>query len=725
MKQVLIRGGKAIVEDVPAPIVEPGTLLVAVRSSCISVGTEMSGILNSGQPLWRRALKDPGKIKKAFDLVANRGFLHAASVIRGEVTAGSPTGYSAAGVVAAVGSGVLGFEPGDRVACAGAQCAHHAEFIRVPENLVVRIPDPLDFTEASTVTLGAIALQGVRRAQPTLGETFVVLGLGILGQLTLQLLKANGCRVIGIDHLAHRVDLAKRLGLDFGVDPTTEIDLERIIALTGGVGADGVIVTAASADEALLSHAFQMCRRKGRVVLVGDVPIQINRVDIYQKELEFYISTSYGPGRYDRRYEEEGLDYPIGYVRWTENRNMGEYLRQVAAGTITVDPLVGDIYPIGDADKAYETLRSQEPRPLTVVLQYPEASTAAAPATSVENRCAPTRTEGRIRLALIGAGGFARGVHLPNLQGLAHLYRIQAVASRSGPNALAVARQYGASYATTDFHKILEDDDVDAVLIATRHNLHAELTLAALNAGKHVLVEKPLAVTASELERMEAFFAEHGESPVLLTGFNRRFSPHTRRILELTADRVNPCVINYQMNAGYLPPDHWAHGTEGGGRNIGEACHIYDLFTALAGCRSVSVSARSISPRTANYRRDDNFVATLGFEDGSVATLTYTALGSGSFPKERMSVFADGKVLTLDDYRETTVFGGRFQGVRTQLAEKGQREELIAFASAVRGESAWPIAPWEQLQATRIALEVQSQLVPSSDDRLAAVSTPD
>jgi predicted dehydrogenase/threonine dehydrogenase-like Zn-dependent dehydrogenase len=717
MKQVLIQLGSAVVDSVPAPLVEPGTVLVQVHHSCISAGTELTGLNHSATPLWKRALKDPWKVKKALELVATRGVSHTTAVVRGELEAGAVTGYSAAGTVIAVGSGVDSYKAGDQVACAGAQCAHHAEFIRVPVNLTVHIPDGLDTASASTVTLGAIALQGVRRAKPTLGETFVVVGLGVLGQLTVQLLKANGCRVIGTDLDKERITLAQSLGMDESIIPGSELDVERVARLTDGIGADGVIITAASPDDTLLSNSFLLCRRKGRVVLVGDIPIKISRAAIYKNELEFFISTSYGPGRYDQHYEEHGLDYPVAYVRWTENRNMSEYLRLLAERQVNANALVSRTYPLEQAGAAYESFKTSEVRPLILLLSYPEYS-QTAPETLIANpKHAPISSSTKhIRIGVIGAGGFAKGMHLPNLKSMADTYRIQAVVSRSGHNAKAVATQYEAAYATTDYLKVLDDKDIDAVLITTRHNLHANMVLAALKAGKHVLVEKPLALTSEELQNIENFFPSNDSAPVLLTGFNRRFSPHTQRIKELLTNRSNPLIINYSMNVGHIPSEHWVHGSEGGGRNIGEACHIYDLFTAITESKVVSLSAHSIRPKTAHYRADDNFVTSMSFSDGSVATLTYTALGTKDFPKETMTLFADGMVLELDDYQATRIYGRTSKGVETRLADKGQADELKAFAQALRGETEWPIPLWQQLQATRVSFEVERLLSPADKE---------
>jgi predicted dehydrogenase/threonine dehydrogenase-like Zn-dependent dehydrogenase len=710
MKQVLIRKGEAVADDVPAPALEAGTALVAVQRSCISVGTELSGLRRSGLPLWQLAARYPEHAKKVVQSVATMGVSRTWNIVQGQLTAGTAAGYSAAGIVIQVGPGLEGIRPGDRVACAGAQCAHHAEVIRVPRNLMTVIPDAVSFEEASTVALGAIAMQGVRRAQPTLGETFVVIGLGVLGQLAAQLLRANGCRVIGIDLDAKRLAFARELGMDASVRLDDGPDVDQVMRLTNGNGADGVIITAATASDAVVSSAFRMCRRKGRVALVGDVGLNLSRADMYAKELDFFISCSYGPGRYDTKYEEGGADYPVAYVRWTENRNMSEYLRLIEQGRVQVKPLISTTYPVDEANDAYTALQSSN-RPLLVLLSY-SSSTHAAATTLVQNPRPMAARKGAVRFALIGAGGFAKGMHLPNLHAMPNLCHLRGVVSRSGHNATATARRWGATYCGTDYHEVLKDTEVDAVIIATRHNLHAAMALDALRAGKHVLLEKPLALTRDELATITRFYSEAGANatPLLLTGFNRRFSPHVARIKEWLAARSNPMIINYRMNAGYLPLDHWCHGPEGGGRNLGEACHIYDLFTFLTGARVADIHVTAITPATGHYRRQDNFTASMTFVDGSVATLTYTALGAKEFAKERMDIFVDGKVIALDDYKSVSVAGAPRKPFTTRLPEKGQKEELEAFARAIQQGAASPIALWEQEQATVIALEIESAL---------------
>lgn len=726
MKQVILKKGIATVDDVPRPNLEPGTVVVSVEYSCISIGTEMSSLSSTAMPLWKRAMKQPDNLKKGLEMIAANGLKRTWSFIEGKIEGGSATGYSAAGTVIEVASDVRDLKVGDRVACAGAQCAHHADVIRVPRNLTVPVPDGVDLKHASSVTLGAIALQGVRRLQPTLGETFVVIGLGILGQITAQLLRANGCRVIGTDLDRSRIALAKKLGMELGLHPDDDLPIEQVIRLTDGVGADGVIITAASPTDAIISQAFHMTRKKGRVVLVGDVGLHLNRADFYAKEIDFLISCSYGPGRYDTRYEDMGLDYPVSHVRWTENRNLSEYLRLIGDGRIQLDEMIHSILPIERAQEAYERLKTSADKPLMVLLSYPPRTESERNLRRIVNPSAKAATTGAgaIGIALCGAGGFAKGMHLPNLQSLTTLFHLRSVQSRTGHNAMATAKQFGAAYGTTDFDEILRDKDVSAVIIATRHDLHAPMALKALEAGKHVLLEKPMAINSSDLALLLSHYENRKESdsPILLTGFNRRFSPALTEIKKSVQNRSNPLLINYRMNAGHIPLDHWVHGREGGGRNIGEACHIYDLFTYLTGSRVVSVTATAVSPQTGHYSSQDNFVATCAFEDGSVATLTYTAMGSRDFPKEQMEVFVDGKVWRMDDYKSLEQVGGKSGGPSNgqaknakkewswKSAEKGQKEELIAFGHAIRSGGDWPIGLWEQVQATRISFAVENFL---------------
>lgn len=709
MKQLLIRHGGVAVEEVPAPKLEVGQVLVRLEYSCISVGTEMSGVRSSNLPLWKRALQRPQQVKQVIDRVRSDGISRTRKLLHSKLEEGHPLGYSGAGVVVEVASGIGDIEVGDRVACGGSQSAYHAELVAVPRNLVVPIPENVDSADASTVTLGAIAMQGVRRANPTLGETFVVIGLGILGQLTQQLLQANGARVIGLDVDRKRLELALRCGLEQALHPDDASAPEQIARLTDGYGADGVIITAASASSDVVSTAFQCCRRKGRVVLVGDVGLDLDREDIYAKELDFVVSTSYGPGRYDRGYEEAGLDYPLPYVRWTENRNMQECLRLMAYGRLQIAPLIDAVYPVTRATDAYRTLESGHERPLALLISYPQRESQSM--RQVANPRAAAVKSGAIRLAVLGAGGFARGTLMPLIAEMPEQFSLAGVVTRQGHNAMNVARQFGAGFGSTDYREVLTNSEIDAVMITTPHNLHGQMVLEALQAGKHVFVEKPLCLTQAELDAIRAFFDTDEDVPVLMVGFNRRFSPYADALVNVVANRAAPMIINYRVNAGFIPQDHWVQGEDGGGRNLGEACHFYDFFTHLIGAEVKTIDVTSIAPQTGHYGRNDNFVATLAFADGSVATLTYTALGGSGHSKERIDLYVDGKVLSVDDYRRLEAIGAPgLKGFETKRMEKGHREELLAFARAIQQGGEWPIPLWQQLQATQVALDVEMRL---------------
>jgi len=716
MKQVLVQGGLAQVEEVPAPQVGDKNILVRVEYSCVSAGTEMAGVISSGTPLYRRALKQPENVRRAIEMAREQGVRKTLDRISEQTTGAMPTGYSAAGTVLEIGSQVEGFRRGDRVACAGAGIANHAEIIDVPVNLAVKVPDELSLSDAATVTLGSIALQGLRRTAPTLGETVVVLGLGLLGQLVTQMLVANGCRVIGSDLDAKRIDMALAGGMAHAVRAGENL-AERVAAFTDGFGADATIVTAATPSHEVISQAMQATRRKGRVVLVGDVGLNLKRTDFYEKELDFFISTSYGPGRYDPVYEEQGQDYPLAYVRWTENRNMEEYLKLLGAGRISLEHLQPKQYSVDEVTQAYESLKGGD-KPMIVLLNYParEESLSRVASLPQASRTQAKPVSGKIRVALAGAGAFATAVHLPNLARLEEYFQLRCVMSRTGSTAKRIATQYQAASATTEYEALLADSEVDLVLIATRHHLHGLMTLQALRAGKHVFVEKPLALTSGELDEIEEFYRQNPDGPVLMTGFNRRFSPPIVQARAALQERATPLMANYRMNAGFLPPTHWVHGEEGGGRNLGEACHIYDLFNSLTGAPMRAVQTSSIQPQSKQWKRNDNFVATISYEDGSVCSLTYSALGNAAYPKEQMEVFCDNKVAALDDYKVLTISGGATGEWQAKSAQKGHYEELEALGKCLKNGGEWPIPLWQQMQAMRIALQVEGALTGEKAD---------
>jgi predicted dehydrogenase/threonine dehydrogenase-like Zn-dependent dehydrogenase len=708
MLQAIIKKGKVVAEQVPAPNVSEGGLLIKVVNSCISAGTEMSNVEGTKKSLIKLALDQPENIRLGLEMIMKSGIRRTFKNIEGVREGGKPTGYSISGIVLATGKGVNDFKVGDRVAAAGAGIANHAEFVDIPVNFAMKMPDDLGFKEASTVTLGGIAMQGVRRADMRMGEFGVVVGAGILGLLTIQMLKASGVRVIAVDIDEHRLGLAKELGAGLVINPTKEDQVKLISSYTGGFGADAVLFTAATSSSEPLSSSFKSCKRKGKVVLVGVSGMEIKRADIYAKELDFLISTSYGPGRYDNNYEGKGIDYPYSYVRWTENRNMTEFLRMMGTKQIEIEKLFDAVYPIEKVSEAFEHLNTKEPKPLMVLLEYGEIDEGAIIQLQETNKIVPIASKpikkDKINVALVGAGSFATGIHLPNLQSLSDNYNIYSIVNRSGHKATAIGKQYEVDYVTSDIDDVLKDENVDLVMISTRHDSHANLVLRSLKAGKNTFVEKPLATNREELEAIKEFYATGSQDkPLLMTGFNRRFSKYAVEIKKHTDKRINPLFINYRMNAGHIPLDHWVH--EHGGRMVGEACHIIDLMTFFTGSAIESISCESITPTTQHISGSDNKSIILKYKDGSVCTIGYFAVGNKEFPKEYMEVHFDEKTIVLNDYKSLEGFGLKLNNISSNNSEKGQKEELTELHHALTGDKTnWPIELWDMVQTTEISL---------------------
>ncbi len=699
MLQVALSGGEVRVVEVPEPVLRPGSVLVRTSHSLISAGTESAGIGSGGrrENIVIRAIRNPALVKKVVERVASHGLVSTAELVRTRISTEAPSGYSCAGVVLEAGEGVTDLYAGDRVACAGAGYANHAAVNVVPRNLVARIPEGVSFEEAAFVTLGAIALQGVRRAAPGLGDRVAVLGLGLLGQITVQMLKAAGAVVIGVDVRAERVARAQSLGLDAGFTVAERDFVAGVLERTGGRGADAVIVTAAGGDAGLLNKAFEACRRKGRVVLVGDVPIRIQRDKIYKKEIDFLISTSYGPGRYDPAYEEKGQDYPFGYVRWTEGRNLEEVLRQVQAGTLRVAPLVDATHAIEEAGAAYASLAAEN-RPIGILLDYHLDLAGAAPAPRgvtyrSARRATTQKPAGTFGVGVVGYGGYFRSMLLPLLKGHPG-FRLASACSRSGLTVRAAVENDAFAKGTTDYRELVADPEVDVVYVATRHDLHYEVARAAVDAGKAVFVEKPMTMTVKDARALcDAVAAKR---TLLTVGFNRRFSPHTARLKDLLGPIAAPKTLLYRVNAGALPPEHWLlDPVEGGGRLLGEGVHFFDLLRFLAGGAPVRVL--SASPR--GKARDEAAVS-IEFEDGSIGSLVYTGGGASASGKERVEVFAGGASFVLDDYRSLAVHGLGKAGLETRTVEKGQKEQLENFHRALRGEASLGVTAEDGLQAT-------------------------
>ena len=710
MLQVFFDGtGKLHVEDVPAPVCSSERVLVRVQSSVISAGTEAASLAGGGS-LLRQALRRPDLVQRTLKYAAQQGVAAAVALVQGASENWFPTGYSAAGTIIEVGAGIDGFAVGDRVACAGAGFANHAEFISVPQNLCVKIAAHLSFQQAGFATLGAVALHGVRRAEPTVGETIVVAGSGLIGLLTAQLLRINGCRVICTDLAPQRLALARLFGattLD-----AAQGDLVRgVHALTDGLGADAVMLCAGSKSSQLVNQAFEMCRERGRVVVVGAVGLDLERSAMYRKEVDLRISRSYGPGRYDSEYEEQGATYPVGYVRWTETRNLQMIVDLLAAGTLDVQPLISAEYSVSDAAVAYERITSGDPAAVGVLLAYPQAD-AARPAQRVWRPDAvPQSRPGQVGLVLVGSGQFARLMHIPNLKALQSEVNVRSVVSATGGSARQAAQALRAGSATTDLAAALDLPDVDAVLIATRHNLHADQCIQALRAGKHVFVEKPLGLDASECR---AVLAEVEHAAVLCAvGFNRRFAALSIALKQVLEKIVGPKQLSYRVNAGALPADHWLlNAAIGGGRLVGEGCHFFDLLCWLCGSEPLTVAAQSVGATA------DDVACTIKFADGSVATFVYSALGDARAGKERIEVMAGGGLAILDDFKSLVLSGMPGRSRRLRVADKGHRALLRHFLDAVRGREPLQVSARDGLRAALCAAAAQRALASRTTENI-------
>ena len=599
--------------------------------------------------------------------------------------------------------GAAELQPGDRVAIAGAGYANHAEFNFVPRNLCAKIPEGVSYADAAFATIGAIALQGVRQAQPLIGERVVVIGLGLIGLLTVQILKANGCAVLGVDPDEQRAALATRLGADVAVSSGADT---ACAAFTGGYGADAVIIAAATPSSQPIEQAAELSRHKGRVVAVGLVGMQVPRDAFYRKELDLRLAMSYGPGRYDPDYEERGNDYPFPYVRFTEQRNLESFLYLVQQKRVTPAALVTHRLPFADALDAYALIEGKLPAESTldrkylgILLEYPAGARLERTVRRADDRATGTHG-GDVGVGFIGAGNFARGVLLPQIV-KAGATRLTAVCTSTGRSAAQTAERFEFAVVTTDAGEVLERADTGAVFIATRHGSHAALVAAALRAGKHVFVEKPLCIRQTDLDEVERALQDArgaGFEPCLMVGFNRRFSPHARAVQAAFRDRGTPMVVNYRVNADVIPPESWLHDPEeGGGRIIGEGCHFVDFCTALIGSDPVAVMANSIVSDSRDVVAHDSAVITVQYTDGSLATIQYLALGHRSLAKERCEVFADGRSAVIDDFRTTRFYGGG-RSMHGKQA-KGFAEEIDAFLTVCRDGGPWPIS-WSCIAAT-------------------------
>jgi polar amino acid transport system substrate-binding protein len=689
MKQVVqnLRGDVRLTE-VPAPALRPGGVLVRTVCSVLSPGTERTNVERSRRSILSKAKDRPDLVRQVIERMRRDGWSATLKSVNERLDALVPMGYSSAGVVEAVGEGVRDLRVGDRVACAGGGYASHAELVWVPQLLCARVPAAgpreVRLADAAFATLGAIALQGFRQGELRLGETVAVTGLGLLGLLTVQLAKAAGCRVVAADLDPDRIALALRLGADVAVRAGEEYET-AVRQATAGRGADAVLITAATDSAEPVRQAGRLARDRAVVVVVGAVPADVPRSPFYEKEVEVRFSRSYGPGRYDASYEEHGHDYPVGYVRWTEQRNLEAVLDLLAQGRLDLEPLVSHRFPIAEAERAYQVLTDPGAKALAIVLEYPEAVGRSSRIDLVsEPARVRTPADGKVRIGVVGASGFARAVMIPALKELPEA-ALRGMAAANGLNARSAATQAGFEYCTSEYRDLLADQEIDAVMIATRHGLHAEQAIAALEAGKRVFVEKPLCLTEEELDRIVAAWSAAGR-PATMVGFNRRFSPHTAKVQSLYAGRSEPLSIHYRINAGRLPAGSWVNDPqEGGGRILGEVCHFADLSAALVGAQPVHVSAEPVG--------SDGVAATLRYQDGSVAVLQYLSGGHPKVPKERIEVVGAGTVAVIDDFKTTTwqspAGEGKF-GPGGQ--DKGHRAEFAAFVRAVREGKAEPLS---------------------------------
>jgi predicted dehydrogenase/threonine dehydrogenase-like Zn-dependent dehydrogenase len=701
MKQVVqnYRTGELKVEELPPPALKPGGALVRTASSLISPGTERTIVETAQSSLVGKARSRPDLVRQVFDTFKREGLRSTYEKVKAKLDQSKPLGYSAAGVVTAVGRDCETLRAGDRVACAGGGYATHSEVIFVPKNLCVKLPADVSFESACYTTVGAIALQGIRQADTRLGEMVAVIGLGLVGQLTVQLLKAAGCRVIGVDIDKAACELAKKSGAD-SVASDGASARSACQALTEGRGADCVLITAGTKSSEPVGLAGELARDRARIIVVGLVGMDVPRHTYYMKELELRLSRSYGPGRYDPEYEERGTDYPIGYVRWTEQRNMEAFIRLLAEGKVNTDLLTTHRFAVAQATDAYNMILSRGgERYCGVVLEYPHGEQQAPFSAKPAPRFKAGSDE--LGVSFIGAGNFARGVLLPIIKRAAKV-KLASVATATGISAKNAAGQFGFARPTTDYEEILASDESQVVFIATRHDSHAQLSAEALRRGKAVFVEKPLAINESALSEVVAAALE--TNGLLMVGYNRRFAPIAKEIKEKFSSRAGPMTIIYRVNAGQLPTDHWSlDATEGGGRVIGEVCHFIDFIQYLTDALPARVSAEGLSNRQMGEYVDDSVAVSMSMADGSIASIVYTASGDKSVAKEQVEIFCDRAVATIDDFKGGAIVR---DGKKAKLGggnqDKGHAAEISAFFEAARGRSSAPIG-LESLVATSLA----------------------
>jgi predicted dehydrogenase/threonine dehydrogenase-like Zn-dependent dehydrogenase len=715
LKQVLqsLKTGSTEVTEVPCPAVKRGQVLIRTTRSLISAGTERMLVEFGKANLIEKARRQPDKVRMVLDKIKTDGLMPTIETVLSKLDQPLAMGYCNMGVVAALGGGGNVFAVGDRVASNG----RHAEVVSVPENLCAKVPEGVSDDEAVFTVIGAIALQGIRLVQPTLGEAVVVTGLGLVGLMAVQLLRAHGCRVLGVDFDASKLTLARRFGaevvnLSAGGDPVAAAH-----AFSRGRGVDAVLITASTTSNEPVHQAALICRKRGRIVLVGVTGLELARADFYQKELSFQVSCSYGPGRYDPNYEEKGNDYPLGFVRWTEQRNFEAVLDMMADGRLDVKPLISHRFKIEEAEKAYELVGGSAPS-LGILLHYPtpeEKPEKALRSRTVRlNVTGTTATTGKATVAFVGSGNYATSVLIPAFKEAGA--RLKTVASAGGVSAMHAGRKFGFEETTTDTDSLFSDSQITAVVITTRHDSHAKLVCQALRAGKQVFVEKPLCLTLEELKEIEQVYSarstQHAALPLLMVGFNRRFAPQMQKLKSLLEGVKEPKAFVMTVNAGAIPPEHWTQDSAvGGGRIVGEACHFIDLMRFLSGSPITGFQATSMGKTPGVAVSEDKASIMLRFEDGSIGTVHYLANGHKSFPKERLEVFAGGRIIQLDNYRRLTGFGWPgFGKMNLWRQNKGQQACAAAFVQAIEQGRAGPIPFEELMEVSRVSIGVAEAL---------------
>ncbi len=709
MKQILqsLRDGKTSISDVPVPSAGRGQLLISTSHTLVSAGTERM-LVDFGKSGWiQKARQQPDKVRMVLNKIQTDGFQPTIEAVFSKLDQPLPLGYCNVGTIVELGSGVTEYKLGERVVNNG----YHAEVVSVPVNLCARVPDNVTDEEAAFTVLGAVALQGIRLVEPTLGETVVVIGLGLVGLMAVQLLRANGCRVLGVDFDQAKIKLAREFGAEVvnlaaGEDPVKAAEL-----YSRGRGVDAVVVTAATQSSAPIHQAATMCRKRGRIVLVGVTGLELSREDFFKKELTFQVSASYGPGRYDPNYEEKGQDYPVGFVRWTEQRNFESVLDMMSEGRLDVKPLISHQFPIEDAINAYEVMSSDE-LSLGIILKYSGIEFTNA---SRKVRIGDVRPEvnetnkeevtDKISVSFIGAGNYATRMLIPAFKNVG--VRLRSIASSGGVSGVHAGRKFGFEETTTDATFILDDPETNAVVITTRHDTHAKWIIKALQTGKHVFVEKPLCLSRDELNEIKSVYHDIVDQsdtpPILMIGFNRRFAPHVQKIKKLLATVNGPKVFVMTINAGQVSAEHWTQDPEvGGGRIIGEACHFIDLLSFLSNSLIVS---HNVMKMDSSIR--DTLSIQLGLSDGSVGVINYLANGHSSFPKEQLEVFVSGKVIKLDNFRELRGYGwSSFRKMKLWKQDKGQNACVEAFLSAITTGSSSPISFESMVEVSKTSIMI-------------------